>query len=96
MFMRESKSARIIVKPEFYEAWEAMLARTGLSQQDVFDRCVRFLLSQDATMQAMILGTLPPAEDLISLVLKRLQQPANRGVIERKSRQNMGGGGGRR
>lgn len=80
MVVAIEKSTRIVVKSEIADDWEAMRTRTGLSQQEVFDRLVRFLFEQDELAQAMILRTIQPRADLVELTLRRLAQstsPAN-------------------
>lgn len=53
------------------ERWNALLEETGLSQQAAIERLIRFVVEQDETVRAMMLGQLQPTADLVKLALER-------------------------
>jgi hypothetical protein len=71
MLVIEEKSTRIVLKSEFSEAWEELRGRTGISQQELFDRMLRFLFQFDDITQSMMLGIIEARPDLLKFVLEK-------------------------
>jgi hypothetical protein len=63
MLVIEEKSTRIVLKSEFSEAWEELRGRTGISQQELFDRMLRFLFQFEGIIEAR--------PDLLKFVLEK-------------------------
>jgi hypothetical protein len=60
--------------PDFKSAWGTLLARVGMSQQDVVTRALGWLMDQDEGVQSMVLRTIPEKYEgqVAKLVLERI------------------------
>jgi hypothetical protein len=61
------------------ENFAEVLNRTGLSQQKLATRVIEWFMDQDQLVQAMILGQVSSTDDLVELVVRRLQAPVKVG-----------------
>lgn len=71
---------------ETKHAWANATDARKISQQEAGAALISWFLTQDEITQAMILGQIPPADDLARLVLARMVRPssASRSLRSRK------------
>jgi hypothetical protein len=60
------------------EKWAGSCEKKRISQTAGIIAVMEFYLAQDEVMQSMILGQIPADDDLIELVLKRVQERGKR------------------
>lgn len=66
------------ISPKLKETWVEACASINVDQSTVGERMIEWFVSQPKEVQLMLIGSLPPRDDLMELVLKRLK--ANRPV----------------
>lgn len=66
------KSFRVDQDGKLREKWVKMLADRKISQTDAIESLFQWIVAQDETVQAMVLGQISPAPDLVLIVLRRL------------------------
>jgi hypothetical protein len=57
---------------EIRSRFDAQIERSGISLKSAIERLLTFYCDQDELTQAMILGQIPPREDVIELILRNL------------------------
>ena len=60
------------IDPKAKEAWIEMCRARKIEQTTAGEAMVEWIVAQEPEVQAMILGQLPPKDDLVAMVLGRL------------------------
>jgi DUF917 family protein len=90
----EKQNLKVRLKPAIKTAWDELLERKKISQQDAGTSLIQWILDQDDVLQSMVLGQVKPAPDLARVIAQRLAEKPPFHVI-RKGKvaavQNAGG-----
>ena len=75
----EPRQILVRVPPPTKRRWEDMLKERKITSQDAAINLIEWVVRQDPLVQAMIFNQVPPQDDLVDLVLKRLRERAAAG-----------------
>jgi hypothetical protein len=73
---KTEKDVRLPLSGERLQRWDEMLAARKIAQQDALHGMIDWVVEQDEMVQLMVMGRIPPAKDLIELILNRIRRDA--------------------
>ena len=73
------------LEPALKAELDAVLTRKKVSQQTAVTELIRWWIAQDDLLQSAIIGqvTLEPPDDITTLIVKRMTQPARKPKVSR-------------
>ena len=68
----DSKNIRLPLEGERLKRWEAFVSKRMITQQAALLALMDWIVEQEDMTQAMVLGQIPAAPDIVELILRRM------------------------